>query len=297
MTKLTFGVLGSSGLGKTFFLGSVAAIPELSPVMHILCDNSDTVLTGPNYAPHLADENGLLPTFERHIKQLKSPAELVDLIWGLKTGSVKYGKDRIPYKSLIIDNLSELQGRHFKVLVSGNDKPDMDNMAPEMRDYLNSQHALMQLLRIAVYECPQHVFFSARDRVKTVGVERTPEKYIIDVASGLAEEIPSLFTHIGRLTLNQRRERVLNFRMHSTTPPFEALRDRLEIIHTIIEKDGKKFKHLGILEKDPANKRVDGPTMIDVWKQLSPYYSNQPPTEPTNLDLLQGDPSATQEQE
>lgn len=268
--KFTFGILGATGIGKTHFLGTVAMIPWFCPVLYVSFDDSDNTITGPNYISSFADKHGVIPNREQQIVQIESIADLNELLRKIRDDKDANGVRRVPtltyqgrkFKTVIFDNLTLLQKRHFAFIKDAQNIESLSDQTPEGTDYRTSQDGIMKLLIKIRYDCSYNLIFSAGDKLQTKGLERIPLAYIPDLSSGLADDIPSLFIHIGYMRWVGGK-RVLDFNPNCTTPEFYALRDRLKMI---VSDEPRPRK--GIL--------TDNPTFAHVWECLADYYDPLP---------------------
>lgn len=267
-TKFTFGLLGPTGVGKTHFLGGVSMIPWLAPVLFVTFDDSDDTITGPNYLANFIDKKTGVPPPPRQqqIVRIESVADLNQLLNEIRDDKDDRGIRRTPkltyqglkFKTVILDNLTILQKRHFAFIKDSQNKTSLSDQTPEGTDYRTSQDGIMKLLIKLRFDFSYNLIISAGDRLLTKGLDRTPIQYIPDLSSGLAEDIPSLFIHVGYLRWVGGK-RVLDFRPNCTDPEFLALRDRLTMIYS-----NEKVPRLGIL--------TDNPRFSDVWAWLADYY-------------------------
>ncbi|MBD3268523.1 AAA family ATPase [bacterium] len=173
-------VYGESGVGKTWLAGSAADVEEMSPVL-------------------ISDfEEGLISIRDREMDVLKvrdhhDLRELSDVIKNI-------GSEEVPYKTVIVDSLTELYDLNMEVQLRAEQRP---NAVPELRDWLICANKMRKFLRF-VRAQPMNFITICQARVLedelTGAVSRVP-----DLPGKLSGQVGHYFDIVGYLSVSLDR--------------------------------------------------------------------------------------------
>lgn len=270
-------VAGLSGAGKTTLVYSAAAIPDMCPVLGISCDNSHGAVLSADFRRLLADENGVLPDLQMDILRFDSVSDLATIVENLRADKLKY-KDGRPFKTIILDNLTILQQRHFAEL-NGN---RVAGRKPEWPEYLQSQMYIVSLLimlttipgKFVLATCgqagekPGVVPLYENDGITPIvdsqGHARFVERKVTDgvgyrlhLSDQVSRMVPGYFSITGRLYIGPKGVRVFDAR---PTPLFPIGKYAAGSIYSYRRgKDGQPERLDGVIRDA---------TMIEIWDCL-----------------------------
>jgi hypothetical protein len=275
-------VFGRSGVGKTTFVAASAAIPELSPVLHVSLDKSHDSVTNPGFRHLLADENGVMPVLKWDVAVPGTVKDIDRLLNGLNKGSIVYRATGEPYKTIIWDNLTMLQQKVFFDRRGGANNLTIEGQVPVWEDYNYSQHGILAMLGICRDYLSQQMIATCGQRgarprkipqVDTAGmpmvdgagqpvlVQQKPDEAVgfgLNLASTVAELVPQFFSIVGRMYYRKNGERVFDTRPNALC---EILKDGT---YTIGDTDRQK--------KTRVKGVIFDPTMIELWDCISPVW-------------------------
>jgi hypothetical protein len=178
-------VYGDSGAGKTLLSGGAAFVPELSPVLFIDVEGGTHTLS------HFEDT--------ADIDIVPDPAEERTLRWTdiQKLYNALY-EGKHPYKTVVIDSLTEMQKLAMSTLLGSGDKMTIDAVGnlPEYKDWNINTEQMRRMVR-AFRDLPMNTIFTAlADDIADPRSAKSENPKFLKVPSftkRLRQEIPAFF--------------------------------------------------------------------------------------------------------
>lgn len=170
-------VYGDSGVGKTLLAGGAAFVEELTPVLFLDVEGGTLTL---NHFPDTADID---------IVRMDTWSTVQKVYDDLYAG-------RHPYKTVVVDSLSEMQKFAMKDVLGGGKSIDAIGNLPEFRDWFINTEQMRRLVR-AFRDLPVNTIFTAlADEVPDPRTARSENPVMIrrpNFTKKLAAEIPAFF--------------------------------------------------------------------------------------------------------
>lgn len=262
-------VYGESGVGKTLLAGTAAYVEELSPVLFIDVEGGTTTLS------HFGEDAqiSIVPDPDED-RPLRWP-DLQKIYNDLYTGNH-------PYKTVVIDSLTEMQKLAMNTVLNGVGKMtfEAEGNLPEFKDWHINTEQMRRLVR-AFRDLPINTICTAlADEVADPRTARSDNPRMLKRPSftkKLAQEIPAFFDLVFYLYSKQRGEsniryiqtdkdnnvvakcRVRGVPMHVTNPDMETLYNMLirnppKPGEFITAAEGQGMDQGGMKRKAPARK-------------------------------------------
>jgi hypothetical protein len=179
-------VYGDSGAGKTLLAGTAAFVKELSPVLFIDVEGGTHTLS------HFADNSDIdvIPDPEDKGRTLKW-TDIQKIYNDLFAG-------RHPYKTVVIDSLTEMQKLAMNYVLGNEKKMDFDveGNLPQFKDWHVNTEQMRRMVR-AFRDLPMNTIFTALsdDKVdpRTANSENPRIIKTPSFTKKLAQEIPAFF--------------------------------------------------------------------------------------------------------
>lgn len=209
---VSFFLYGEPGVGKTYFAGTANDHEATSPALYLDVEGGVTTLRKRN---------------DLEVIPVRSMKKLVEVQNDL------YGAIELPYKCVIIDNMSELQSLDMGVIMQeaynrNPDKVDID--VPSPREWGKSREHMRKITR-AFRDLPCHVIFTAHVHEKVE--EGQPTKYYPGFGGKARSDVPGLCDIVGLMTVehtgNETRRRIqfVGSRRVLAKDRFQALGDSI----------------------------------------------------------------------
>lgn len=215
-TGLNILVYGDSGVGKTVFAGSASAVELLSPVLHIDVEGGtlSLVRTFPNVRRvRLTSWNQLQQIYD-------------DIYMG-----------KTPYKTIIIDSLTELQrfsmDQIMADVIASDKRGEQDPDVPAQRDWGKNQNQIRYFVR-AFRDLPQNVIFTAlasEVQDKRTGMWKTKPSLPGKLANEIAAFLDEVFYYYIK-QVNGVDQRLLLTKQTAS----QVAKDRSGILEAVVEE-------------------------------------------------------------
>lgn len=175
-------VYGDPGCGKTYLSGTAADDPQTSPVLILDVEGGVTTLRGRSK--------------NIEVVPIRSWVELNETYKKLYA-SQNSAKTLMPYKTIVIDSLTELAALDMKdIMVAAYAKnPDtVDKDVPSQREWGKSREHIRTFVR-AFRDLPCHVIYTAH--CGTLQEQDQPTKYFPGFAGKLRSDVPGFMDIVG----------------------------------------------------------------------------------------------------
>lgn len=182
---------GDPGSTKTRTTGSAALDERLSPVLYLNASGNPISIRDYEKQPDIVDMEKL-PDFN-------APYDW--LVGGQKPDHVfpkTMGLERAPYKTVIIDQLTDVQRMAFRVVLGAQSVGPGD--FPVKREWAHYNKVLYQMTNFAklYFSLPMHVIMTALETAKT-NEETGSVKYMPSLEGTSIHEVPGYALLVGRL--------------------------------------------------------------------------------------------------
>lgn len=175
-------IYGEPGAGKTYLAGTAEDDPRTSPVLFLDIEGGVTTIRH-------RQKIDVPP----NVKTIKEVEELYNKLYG----AIENG--RLPYKTIVIDSLSELTDVDMRSIMHdayrrNPDKVDKD--VPSQREWGKARSHMRTIVR-AFRDLPCNVIYTAQ--VATIQEEGQPTKHLPGFAGKLRTELPGFMDIVGYL--------------------------------------------------------------------------------------------------
>lgn len=173
---------GDPGCGKTYLLGTALDHPDLWPMVIFDCDGGSKTLSR-----------------RPGVKVVKTTdyATLTE-----KFNALYSLGDKLPYKSVAVDNLTEVQkvNMAFCMAKAVANNSDRDKYVPSMAEWSKSGEMIRSLVR-GFRDLPCHTFFTCYADKEYEGEGTSgPFKYLPDIPGKLAWHVPGFLDVVGYMS-------------------------------------------------------------------------------------------------
>jgi hypothetical protein len=188
-------IYGLSGAGKTVLAGSASIVPEMSPVLFV--DIEGGIKSLRSFYPQVK------------VVRVRTFKELQRLAKAIASGS-------LPYKTLIIDSLSEAQKMSMQLIMAEayRENPEIDPDIPRMRDWGKNIEQIRRFVR-QMRDLPINTIFTALSVEDKDNKNRTTNR--VALPGKLSNEIPGFFDQVGFLYIKQKGEDSVRYLLTSQT--------------------------------------------------------------------------------
>jgi hypothetical protein len=215
LPHLNLMVYGDSGVGKTLLAGTAAFVPELSPVLFVDVEGGTLTL------------NQFDSTVDIDVIRVDKWVNLQKVYDDLYNG-------KHPYKTVVIDSLTEMQKLAMNDLLGAGSKIDPASSMPEYKDWNINTEQMRRLVR-AFRDLPINTFFSclAMDqqdpRRESVFIKKPA------LTKKLANEIPAFFDIVFYMYVKEMREGPNKRLMQTDKSDRVVAKCRVQGVPTILE--------------------------------------------------------------
>lgn len=181
---MNFLVFGDPGVGKTRLVSTAQDHEEMTPMLLVDIEGGTTTIK------------------KRHDIDVTVVRSMADLI-KLQSELYKEG-DNLPYKSIALDNMSELQNLDVKEIMRqayqrNPDKVDID--VPGQREWGKTREHMRAITR-SFRDLPCHVIMTAH--VVTEKTEGQPDRYFPGFGGRAKTEVPGFMDIVGYMTVDKK---------------------------------------------------------------------------------------------
>jgi len=221
-------IFGEPGVGKTTFMGTVLDHPDLLPCLWLDIEGGTTPIA--DKLLHHKSDVDVIP-----LRTLKKLQETQNLLY--------MEGDNLPYRSLVVDNMTELQSIDMKVIMreakaNARDPSKIDIDVPSQREWGKSREHMRAITR-SLRDLPCHLFTTAH----TVDVikDGQPDRIYPGFGGKAKSDVPGFLNIVGYMTMLTERGKEPEIRIQTIGSKQVLAKDRF-----------KKLDHLLINPTIPA---------------------------------------------
>lgn len=209
--EVKFMVFGNAGVGKTAFLGTTINDPRTAPVVWLdLEGGTKSIKSKTRVLSSISElgnpQEGLIDVIR--VKDFKDLQSAYDWLFGMR-----YVNQRIVYRSLVIDSLTEVNNACLKHVMANAPMKEMrlELDVPEQRDYLKTNQLMKLLIRSLRDLENLHVFYSALPQIKAEEEVSNLAYLKPNLIGKLADEAVAIMDFVGYLKSKSNRSREMVF--------------------------------------------------------------------------------------